>query len=111
MYVPRLHGAPRRSASASGPIMELFLVVSSLFWPRLFILGFWIFGSQLGRAFDSWVIPAAGFVVAPWTTFTYALMWGVSSNTVSGWEWAVVAVGVILDLATWIGLGRLMSRR
>jgi|SRR3954449_8341482 hypothetical protein len=88
--------------------MGWLLFVSSLFWPRLFILGFWIFGSQLGRAFDSWVVPVIGFVVAPWTTVAYAFMWGVSSDKVAGIEWLVVAAAVLADLLTWAG-GRRLS--
>jgi hypothetical protein len=75
--------------------------------PRLWILGFWIFGGQLGDAFGSWIIPAAGFILAPWTTLLYAWMWAISSNAVIGWEWLPVAFGALLDL-TFLGiLGRL----
>ena len=92
-------------------VMGWLFFVSSLFWPRLFILGFWIFGSQLGRAFSSWVIPAIGFLVAPWTTVGYAFMWSISSDKVSGWEWIVVAGCVLLDLATYAGGHRLIRGR
>jgi hypothetical protein len=82
---------------------------SSLVIPRVWIIGFWIFGSQLGDAFSSWVIPAIGFVIAPWTTAFYALMWGLSSDKVAGAEWIVVGAAVLLDLATWLG-GRALAR-
>lgn len=69
------------------------------FWSRLFILGFWIFGSTLGNAFDhGWVVPAIGFVIAPNTTFAFAWMWGLTSDGVNGWEWIVVAIGVLFDV-------------
>jgi hypothetical protein len=100
------HVAPpptRQDQSPSAGGVVLFLVGSAAFWPRLFILGFWIFGSQLGRAFDSWVIPAVGFVILPWTTVSYAFMWGVSSDRVSGVEWIVVGAAFIVDLLTWAG--------
>jgi hypothetical protein len=61
------------------------LAVSSLFWPRLFILLFWIFDDQLfSDAFDSWVVPFLGLFLLPWTTLAYATMWGLSSDRVSG---------------------------
>jgi hypothetical protein len=102
MYIAR--PADARTAPVDGAkVMEYVLVLFGHFWPRLFILGFWIFGSRLGDAFSSWVIPAVGFVIAPWTTVAYAFMWGISSNTVSGWEWIVVALGVLLDGATIAG--------
>jgi hypothetical protein len=78
------------------------------FWPRLFIVGFWIFSREIGDAFDSWVVPALGLLLLPWTTFSYAIMWGISSDAVSGAEWAVVAIGLLLDLGTWAAAARLL---
>jgi hypothetical protein len=98
-----------RTVSRETSVMGWFLALSSMFWPRLFIIGFWIFGSELGKAFSSWVIPAAGFVIAPWTTVAYAFMWSVSSDKVSGAEWIVVALAVIADVITWAGVRRLRS--
>jgi hypothetical protein len=66
--------------------------------PRLRITGFWIFGGQLGAAFGSWIVPAAGFVVAPWTTLLYARMWAIGSDAVHGWEWLPIAFGALLDV-------------
>jgi hypothetical protein len=91
-----------------------FFLISSLFWPRICLLGFWIFGSFMADAFDhSWVLQAVGFLVLPWTTMTYALMWGLTSDGVFGWEWICVGFALLLDLITWVegrrlirGLGR-----
>lgn len=80
------------------------------FTPRVIILAFWVFGSQLGDAFGSWVVPVIGFVLAPSTTVAYAFMWSVSSDTVSGWEWIVVALGVLLDLWMWGALQQIRGR-
>ena len=85
------------------------LFVSSLFWPRIVFLGFWIFGGELGNAFGSWVVPALGFVFAPWTTVTYALMWGISSDRVAGAEWIAVGVAVLLDVWTYVGGRHLLT--
>lgn len=93
---------PSTTSRAEGaPVWTWLWFLSLSFWPRLFILGFWIFGSQLGDAYRSWVIPAIGFLIAPSTTLAYALMWGLSSDRVYGWEWIVVGVGVLLDLWMW----------
>ena len=81
-----------------------------MFWPRVFILALWIFGSQLGRAFDSWAIPAAGFVFLPWTTVAYAFMWSLSSDGVFGAEWIVVGCALIADALTWLGPFAVRSR-
>jgi len=87
-----------------------FFFASSLLWPRVCLLGFWIFGSFMADAFDhSWVLQVAGFLVLPWTTMVYALMWGVASDGVIGWEWICVGAALLLDLITW-GLGRRLFR-
>jgi hypothetical protein len=39
--------------------------------------------------------------VLPWTTITYAIMWGIYSDRVSGVEWVFVAGALVLDLITW----------
>ena len=70
--------------------------------PRVSIIGFGIVNSALFRdAFGGWVLPAVGFFLMPWTTLAYASMWSISSDVVSGWEWIVVGLGVIVDLYTW----------
>jgi hypothetical protein len=106
------HTAPppaRRERPASAPV-TWFFIGSSMFWPRVFILAFWIFGSELGRAFSSWVIPAIGFLILPWTTVLYAWTWAINSDGVHGWEWIVVACGLIADLLTWTAMVAVRSR-
>jgi hypothetical protein len=76
------------------------------FWPRLWILGFWIFGRQLGDAFSGWIVPALGFVFLPWTTLLYAFMWSVSSDGVNGWEWSLVVLAFIVDVWFWVAARR-----
>ena len=92
-----------------GRLMEWLLLLGSLFWPRAIIVSFWIFGSTLGDAFRSWVVPAIGFVIAPWTTMSFALMWGLTSDGVFGIEWLAVAGAVFLDLATYVGGRRMLK--
>jgi hypothetical protein len=87
-----------------------FFLVSSLFWPRVCLLTFWIFGHFMDDAFDdSWVVQVLGFIVLPWTTMTYALMWGLTSDGVFGWEWICVGVALMVDLITY-ALGRSLVR-
>jgi hypothetical protein len=81
--------------------VELFIIASLHFWPRLFILGFVIFSWQIAEAFSSWVVWFAGFFLMPWTTITWAMMWGISSERVYGVEWVFVGGAVLLDLLTW----------
>jgi hypothetical protein len=94
----------KTSSDESLPVraVEWVIVVSLFFWPRLFILGFVIFSWQLLiDAFSSWVVWAAGFVLLPWTTITYMMMWGIYSDRVYGVEWVFVGLAFLLDLFTW----------
>jgi hypothetical protein len=83
-------------------LLMLLLLGVLLTLPRIAIAGFAIFNSKLfDDAFGGWVVPAIGWVVLPWTTLAYASMWSISSDAVSGYEWIVVALGLIVDLYTW----------
>jgi hypothetical protein len=81
---------------------EIVIVLTMFALPRIFILGFAIFSRQiLIDAFSGWVVWVVGFFLLPWTTITYMMMWGISSDRVSGVEWVFVAVAFVLDLITW----------
>ena len=87
--------------------LGLFVLGVLMVWPRLVILGFAGVDSGLMRgAFEGWVAAAVGFVVLPWTTLAYATMWSISSNEVTGFEWAAVGVTVLLDLWAWSAFRR-----
>jgi hypothetical protein len=89
----------------------LWIVLAGLaFWPRAWIIGFWIFSRTLGQAFSSWVIVALGFLVAPWTTLLYAAMWSIDSDGVHGAEWVAVGAAVLVDLFFWLGCLSIRSR-
>ena len=94
--------AARTDAITPYRAAEIVICLTLLALPRILILGFAIFSWQLLiDAFSGWVVWVAGFFLLPWTTITYAIMWGVNSDRVSGVEWAVVAIAFVLDLVTW----------
>ena len=66
-------------------------------------------GSTEGRAFDSWFLPLIGFVVLPWTTLAFAVMWDVGTHQVTGFEWFVVGLAFLADLGTYGGGRRARS--
>jgi hypothetical protein len=74
-------------------LVLLFALVS----PRLAVVATWLFTDLLGRAFDSWLVPVAGFVLLPWTTLAYVWMWQ-SAETVEGLEWFLVGFAALVDL-------------
>ena len=79
----------------------LVLLAALILTPRLIIVGFAILDSGLDRAFASDAIPIAGFLLLPWTTVAYASMWAITSESVSGIEWAAVGVGLLIDVWVW----------
>ena len=78
-----------------GCLVLLFALIS----PRLALIATWLFTSVLSRAYDEWLIPVIGFFLLPWTTLAYAWLYR-SGATVEGWEWIVVVVAVLCDLAS-----------
>jgi hypothetical protein len=86
------------SSGTGGSLILAFLLFGFSCIPRLWIIGFWIFSDMLGDAYGSWIVPALGCLIAPWTTLLYAWMWAVGSDAVHGWEWFPVAIGLLLDL-------------
>jgi hypothetical protein len=84
-----------------GCLAVLFALIS----PRLALFFIWIFSNLLSRAFDSWFVPLLGFFLLPWTTLAYALMWS-SSNRVYGFEWFIVGLAFLFDLASYAGGSR-----
>jgi hypothetical protein len=86
------------------------VLLGAAFWPRLWIIGFWIFSRELGDAFSGWIVPALGFVFLPWTTLIYATMWSIGSDSVNGWEWGAVAVALAIDIWFWVAARRSLRR-
>ena len=69
--------------------MCCLLLLFAALGPRFAIIAMWLFGNRVDLAFDSWLWPLAGLLVAPWTTLMYLLMWSAVGG-VSGAEWIVV---------------------
>jgi hypothetical protein len=101
---------PQSREAGTGRIVLWFILFNVAFWPRLWMFGFWLFSQWIGNAFPSWIVPAIGFVFLPWTTVLYAWMWSVDSNSVTGWEWIIVGIGLLSDVFFWIA-GRASLRR
>ena len=83
--------------------LALLLAIIS---PRLALFAIFLFSDLLSRAFDSWFVPLLGFFLLPWTTLAYAVMWSTSSNQVTGFEWFIVILGFLFDLASYGEGGR-----
>ena len=80
--------------------MGCLLIPLALISPRLAIVAMWLFSDILGRAYDSWLLPVLGFFLLPWTTLAYAGMWAAGTNAVTGFEWFIVVLAFVVDLAS-----------
>ena len=82
--------------------MGCLLILLALISPRLALFAVWLFSDLLSRSFDDWLVPLIGFFLLPWTTLAYALMWS-SADRVVGFEWFIVGIAFVGDLASYAG--------
>ena len=80
-------------------LVALFALIS----PRLALIFVWLFSDILSRSMDSWLLPLIGFFLLPWTTLSYAVMWDVGTRDVTGFEWFIVGLAFLADIASYAG--------
>ena len=85
-----------------GCLVALFALIS----PRLAIFLLFLFSNLLDRAYESWIVPLLGFFLLPWTTLAYAVMWNVGGHGVKGFEWFIVILAFLFDLASYANRDR-----
>lgn len=65
---------------------------------RVALIGVWIATPLVSRAFGgNWLLPLLGVLFLPITALVYVLVY-VPGVGVSGWTWAWVGLGFLLDL-------------
>ena len=74
------------------------------FSPKLALFFVWVFTNFVDRAFDSWIVPALGFVFLPWATLVYALAY--DGLDVSPLGWFFVAMAFLTDISSYAYSGR-----
>jgi hypothetical protein len=76
----------------------LFILIAALS-PRLAVLLMWIFTPWVDRAFGPIIWPILGIIFFPLTTLLYVILWNTGGRGVTGWEWFLVVLAVLGDLA------------
>ena len=72
-----------------------------LLGPRFGILIWWLIDQPLwNRAFDTFLWPLLGFIFLPWTTLMYVV---VFPGGVDGFDWIILGIGLIADIASYTG--------
>jgi hypothetical protein len=83
--------------------MPCLIALLALISPRLALFAIFLFSNMLDRAFDGWLLPLAGFFLLPWTTLAYTVMWDLGTGKVDGFEWVIVVLAFLADLASYAG--------
>ena len=91
--------------------MPCLIALLALLSPRLALFFIFLFSDMLSRAFDSLLLPLIGFFLLPWTTLAYAVMWDVGTRDVNGFEWFIVVLAFLADLASYAGGSSYRSAR
>jgi hypothetical protein len=89
-----------------GCLLALLAAIS----PRFVIFLLWIFTDRLSIAFRSGWEGLLGFLLLPYTTLFYALVYAPGKG-VDTFGWVIVALGVLLDLSTLTNGARVRRRR
>src|SRR5262249_6413653 len=80
-------------------------VVAALFalGPRAAILFWWLVEPvRWNQAFDNFLVPFLGFLILPWTTLAYVL---VFPGGIDGFDYVWLGLGVAIDLMSWFSGG------
>ena len=83
--------------------MPCLIALLALISPRLALFFILLFSNMIDRAFDGWIVPILGFILLPWTTLAYVVMWDVGTREVSGFEWFIVGLAFLVDLGSYFG--------
>jgi hypothetical protein len=90
--------------------MGCLLALVAAISPRLVIFLLWVFSDRLTIAFHSGWEGIIGFILLPYTTLFYALVYSPGTG-VDSFGWFIVALGVLLDLSSHAFSSRARRRR
>ena len=90
--------------------MGCLLALLAGFAPRVALVLVWIFSNLVDRAFSGFLVPLLGLIVFPYATLFYVLAYSPAGG-VTGWGWAFVILGFVLDLGHLAGGGRSARRQ
>jgi hypothetical protein len=83
--------------------MCCFITVLFLFGPRLALVVWYLINPvYISAAFQGFLVPCLGFLFLPWTLLAY---FAVYPGGVTGFEWVIVGLGLLADIATYGGGG------
>ena len=76
-----------------------------LFGPRLAIFIWWLINPGLfSSAFNSWIWPLLFAFFAPFTMIFFLIALNLRPG-ISGFDWVLIAIGIVLDISSHTGAG------
>jgi hypothetical protein len=78
--------------------------------PRLAIFLLWLFTDRMSVAFNSFWVGLLGFILLPWTTLAWAVVYAPVRG-VTGFGWFLVILGFVVDISTHIGSAQARRQR
>ncbi len=89
--------------------MCCFITALFLFGPRVAIVLWYLVNPvYFNAAFQTFLVPCLGFIFLPWTLLAYL---AVYPGGVNGFDWVIIGLGVLADIATYSGGGYGNRRR
>ena len=85
--------------------MPCLLGCLALSAPRLVVLILFLFSDYLGRAYETNIWPALGFLFLPWTTLAYAVAMNQNAGQLAGWYLALFVLAMAMDFGI-VSFGR-----
>jgi hypothetical protein len=81
-------------------ILSLFLLIG----PRVAFIAAWLFTDLVTRAFEgSVIVPLLGVIFVPFTSLLYVLVWQPVVGLEGVLPWALVGVGLLMDISSYTG--------
>ena len=75
---------------------------------RIMLIMYWLARPvQMDAAFGTFILPCLGFLVLPFTTLMYVVLW--SPGGLAGLDWLWVALAVVMDIVS-IGATTISNR-
>ena len=84
------------------PVCGCIVALAAFVSPRLGIFFLWLFTDRMSIAFDSFWWGLIGFVVLPWTTLAWAVVYAPVRG-VTGFCWFIVIFAFVADVMTHVG--------
>jgi hypothetical protein len=90
--------------------MCCLISIASMLGPRLAILVWYLIRPERWQGtFDTWVWPLLGSLFLPWTTLAYVLV--MRNGAVTGLEWVLIVLALLVDLGAHGGGYKSQKRR